>query len=128
MSGAGRFPLACLIVLAMLAATLLPVSHAYLHLHGSGDSPLAECAPRVAAVPHGPEAADDPCPAAPRTHADHCPLCLQLAQPVLPTACIPGLKAVGGGEAFVLLPSPCPPTGRLAWLRPAPRAPPALFS
>lgn len=125
-SGVRRFPLACLIVLAMLAATLLPVSHAYLHLHGGGDGPVADCVPAGGSLlPWG---ADDPCPTAPRTHADHCPLCLHLAQPLLPTADIPAFKAVEGHRILPVSLASSLPTGRLAWLRPASRAPPAPFS
>lgn len=125
-SGVRRFPLACLIVLAMLAATLLPVSHAYLHLHGGADGPVADCVPAGGSpLPWG---ADDPCPTAPRTHADHCPLCLHLAQPLLPTADIPGFKAVAGHGAFIFPLASRAPAGRTPWLIPAPRAPPASFS
>lgn len=123
----GRFPLACLVVLAMLAATLLPVSHAYLHLHGGGEGRVADCVRSLEEAPQA-ASADDSCPTAPRTRADHCPLCLHLAQPMLPTADIPGFRALDGHGHLVLPLPPCPPTGRLAWLRPAPRAPPASFS
>ena len=75
-----------------------------------------------------PWGADDPCPTAPRTHADHCPLCLHLAQPLLPTADIPGFKAVAGYGAFIFPLALGAPAGRTPWLIPAPRAPPASFS
>ena len=123
----GRFPLACLIVLAMLAATLLPVSHAYLHLHGGGEGRVADCVRSLEEAPQA-ASADDSCPTAPRTHADHCPLCLHLAQPLLPTADLPGFKAVAGHGAFIFPLALRAPAGRTPWLIPAPRAPPASFS
>lgn len=116
-----------LIVLATLAATVLPVSHVYVHLHAD-EQATAGC---MAADEGSPAAGDnggEACTGGRLAHPEHCPHCLQLAQAVLPTPDFPLPRPEAGHGGVVPSLLHLPPTSRPAWLRPAPRAPPPRFS
>ncbi len=118
---------AWLLVLVTFTATVLPpLVHARLHAHGDTGKSLHACAQFGVKLAVVPRLGDDLSTANTGGDADHCPFCLHACLGLPPTAALhdgvdPSVGAsLATSRAQVRRPL-------LAWLRPAPRAPPFLL-
>ncbi|WP_374337035.1 DUF2946 family protein [Methyloversatilis sp.] len=123
-----RHPLvAWLLVLVTLAAAVLPpLVHARLHAHGDTAASLHACAQFGVKLAVVPRLGEDLSAANAGDNADHCPFCLHACLGLPPTVAMHDCADPAAGAR----PAPAHAQIRrpaLAWLRPAPRAPPFLL-